>query len=678
MSKRREIALKLTAAVTGVAMGLAGVAFAAGILVAPAKLFVFGDVVTPPADTTAPTVISIVRSGTSPTNAPSVQFTVSFSEDVTGVDETDFALTTTGTISGTSVSGVSSDSGSTRTITVATGTGDGTVRLDVTDDDSILDTASNPLGGAGVGNGNFTTGESYTIDRTGPTVSAIVRASSNPTNASSVQFTVTFSEAVTGVDTADFTVTQSGVSGAVVTDTSTDSGSTRTITVSTGTGEGTIRLDVTDDDSIVDTATNPLGGPVAGNGNFTTGEAFTIDRTGPTVSSITRVGTTPTNATSVQFTVTFSEGVTGVGAADFALATTGAISGAGISTVSADSGTTRTVTVATGNGSGTIGLNLTDDDSIVDAATNPLGGAGAGNGNFTGQTYTIDKTAPTASITFPASGGLYRTATFDSGCSTGGGDFCGSAADETSLASVQVSLRQGSGNYWSAATSSFSSSTEILLATIGLPGWTFNYAGTNFPADGPYTLRAEPRDTAGNVGTASVTFTIDNTAPTGTDVQTANKTAGTAGRAEIGDTVTLTFSEQMSSSSMVSGWDGSALNVVVRLQNGTGQGNDSLAFYDATNTTLLPLGTVDLANGGYNTANGNTIVTFGASGTASTMVMSGSQIVFTLGTASSTTVGTVTTNGTMVWTTVTGPTDRAGNPLSTGSVNETGTADREF
>jgi hypothetical protein len=50
-------------------------------------------------------------------------------------------------------------------VTVDTGTGNGTLRLDVVDNDSILDFAGNPLGGVGAGNGDFNTGESYTINR---------------------------------------------------------------------------------------------------------------------------------------------------------------------------------------------------------------------------------------------------------------------------------------------------------------------------------------------------------------------------------------------------------------------------------------------------------------------------------------------------------------------------------
>src|SRR5262249_54523806 len=51
--------------------------------------------------------------------------------------------------------------------------------------------------------------------------------------------------------------------------------------------------------------------------------------------------------------------------------------------------------------------NLVDDDSITDGST-PLGGPGAGNGNFTGQVYDIDKTAPTVtSVTSTTANGTY-------------------------------------------------------------------------------------------------------------------------------------------------------------------------------------------------------------------------------------------------------------------------------
>ncbi len=113
-------------------------------------------------DLTAPIVVSSARAGTvNPTNAANIDFTVTFSELVTGVDTSDFLLTTSGA-SNVTVSGVSG-TGSIYTVTVDTGSGNGTIRLDVADDNSIVDAAASSLGGAVVGDGNFAGGEIYTI-----------------------------------------------------------------------------------------------------------------------------------------------------------------------------------------------------------------------------------------------------------------------------------------------------------------------------------------------------------------------------------------------------------------------------------------------------------------------------------------------------------------------------------
>ncbi len=119
-------------------------------------------------DATVPVVSSSVRGSINPTSAASVNFTVTFSESVTGVDIVapfnDFALTKTGSVSGASVTGVSG-SGTIYTVTVNTGLGNGTLRLDVADNNSIIDADSNPLGGVAVGDGNFTSGETYTVTK---------------------------------------------------------------------------------------------------------------------------------------------------------------------------------------------------------------------------------------------------------------------------------------------------------------------------------------------------------------------------------------------------------------------------------------------------------------------------------------------------------------------------------
>src|ERR671925_486386 len=57
---------------------------------------------------------------------------------------------------------------------------------------------------------------SITIDTTAPTVSSINRVGANPTNAASLQWTVTFGESVVGVDASDFDLVGGGASGASI------------------------------------------------------------------------------------------------------------------------------------------------------------------------------------------------------------------------------------------------------------------------------------------------------------------------------------------------------------------------------------------------------------------------------------------------------------------------------
>ncbi len=229
---------------------------------------------------------------------------------------------------------------------------------------------------------------------TPPVVSSIARTSANPTETGlPVSWTVTFSKAVTGVDAADFSLVQTGgVTGASISSV-TGSGTTWTVTASTGTGTtaGTLGLNLVDNDTIMDGSSIRLGGTGAGNGNFT-GEVYTISApTLPVVNSIVRANANPVGTgTAPSWTVTFNRAVSGVDASDFALVSSYGVSGASITSVSG-SGTTWTVTANSGNGNGggNLGLNLVDDDSIIDAAGHKLGGTGTGNGNFTGEVYLV-------------------------------------------------------------------------------------------------------------------------------------------------------------------------------------------------------------------------------------------------------------------------------------------------
>src|SRR5439155_1464787 len=138
-----------------------------------------------------------------------------------------------------------------------------------------------------------------------------------------------------------------------------------------------------DDDSIADGVGNKLGGTGLGNGKNGRAPCSEREELAATVRSMNReaIAANPTNATRVDFTVTFSESVTGVGLSDFSVSNAGTtVSGSSVTSVTSVSGSVYTVSVNTGNGSGTLLLDLVDDDSIADGVGNKLGGTGLGNG----------------------------------------------------------------------------------------------------------------------------------------------------------------------------------------------------------------------------------------------------------------------------------------------------------
>ncbi len=99
---------------------------------------------------------------------------------------------------------------------------------------------------------------------------SILPASAPQTHASTLAYTVTFSETVTGVDVSDFSLAASGNVAGMVSSVN-GSGAVYTVTVSNVTGDGTLRLDLkASGTGIVDLATNPI------QGGFTGGQSYTI------------------------------------------------------------------------------------------------------------------------------------------------------------------------------------------------------------------------------------------------------------------------------------------------------------------------------------------------------------------------------------------------------------------
>ena len=106
-----------------------------------------------------------------------------------------------------------------------------------------------------------------------PTVVSLVRAVPSPTMADSVTYTLTFSEAVTGITTSNFSIVTSNIAVPSIVQIF-GGGTTWTVTVTTGRGTGTLRLDFANATGITTTSGAAMGGlPFAG-------ETYQVDKGG--------------------------------------------------------------------------------------------------------------------------------------------------------------------------------------------------------------------------------------------------------------------------------------------------------------------------------------------------------------------------------------------------------------
>ena len=268
-------------------------------------------------------------------------------------------------------------------------------------------------------------------------------------------------------------------------------------------------------------------------------------------------------------------------------------------------------------------------------------------GSATSATVTnrrVDNTDPTAGMTDPGTP-LRATITLDAT----GGDPGGSG-----VAGVTIQRSPAGAGTW----------TDVCTDASSPYSCSFD---TTTVSDGLYDFRAVATDNSGKTSASTVANrTIDNTAPTAVDIQTTN--GGTAGRPDANDTITFTYSEQLLTTSILAGWDGTATAVTARINN---QGaNDRLEIWNAGNTALLPLtDTFVTLNGNYVTAS----TTFNA-----TMVQNGASITITLGTQTAGTVRTENGTGAMSWPSSAAVTDIAGNACTGNAVAESGAGDTDF
>ena len=286
---------------------------------------------------------------------------------------------------------------------------------------------------------NWWTTAGAAVAITAPT--ATLTAPDSPTNAASLSYTVAFSEPVTGLAASDFSVT--GTATDCVVGAPSGSGSSYTVAV-TSCSDGTVILALAAN-SVTDTAGDP--GPLAA----VTAATVTIDRTAP--AATLTAPDSPTNAASLSYTVAFSEPVIGLAASDFSVTGT-----ATDCVVGAPSGSGNSYTVAvTSCSDGTVILAL-QEASVVDAAGN-TGPAAI----VAATTVTIDRTAPTATLTAPDSptnaASLSYTVAFSepvTGLAASDFSVTGTATD------CVVGAPSGSGNSYTVAVTSCSDGTVIL------------------------------------------------------------------------------------------------------------------------------------------------------------------------------------------------------------------------
>ncbi len=191
------------------------------------------------------------------------------------------------------------------------------------------------------------------------------------------------------------------------------------------------------------------------------------------------------------------------------------------------SGTTWTVTADTGSGTGSLGLNLVDDDTILDGLGTKLGGTGAGNGSFTGQAYALDRTLTPA---FTVENKVYdgnTSATIVTRSFT------------PTLSGVDVELAGGT-------------------ATFDNPnvGDTKTVTGTGFSLDGDdagrFLLSSTGATTTANITLAPATVSADNKSKTYGDLN-PELTATVTGQVPGGDTINYTLATTATQFSGVAG-----------------------------------------------------------------------------------------------------------------------------
>jgi hypothetical protein len=262
------------------------------------------------------------------------------------------------------------------------------------------------------------------------------------------------------------------------------------------------------------------------------------------------------------------------------------------------------------------------------------------------QTRTLDNNGPATTLTAPSANAYVR----------GTINVTATATDVSGVASVAMQYRLVGAGTWTTLCTDASSPYSCALAT------------TTLTSGSQYEIRLIGTDgLAKTTTTTPITVTVDNVAPSATDLSGAN--GGTLGLLDAGDVLTLGFSEPILPASILAGWNGSATAVTIRINNNGA--SDTLDVYDSGNTTKTNL------TGAASLVLDEDWVSTNAT-YAGTMTRVGNTITVTFGALTSGTRNTGSKKSRLSWTPSASATDLAGNAMPTTVFNEPGANDQDF
>ncbi|WP_353861388.1 DUF4347 domain-containing protein [Azospirillum formosense] len=250
------------------------------------------------------------------------------------------------------------------------------------------------------------------------------------------------------------------------------------------------------------------------------------DTTPPAVNSIAVSGTPAANASSVTYTVTFSEDVSGVDPTDFTLATTGTASGT-IGTVTQVSASVYTVSITGISGTGTLGLNLKGTGTgIKDTANNDIAAG------FTGATHTVDKVAPSFDVAAATSSITNTGFTLSASLNEAGTIYYVLVArNATAPTAADVEAGTASGGGAALKSGNLSASSSPFDGSGSITGLT---AGTD------YDLYVVAKDSAGNLMSAPVKVTVSTTGGASNGAPVNSVVPNVSGTATVGNALSAT------------------------------------------------------------------------------------------------------------------------------------------